>query len=47
MYEVISIEFCLEDARLIIRTKDCTGTGARHTNIIFYQVLAYSFDDIK
>lgn len=47
MYEVISMEFCLEDSRLIIKTKNCTGTGTQHTNITFYQVLAYSFDDIK
>ena len=46
MYEVISIGFCPEDARLIIKTKDCASGVERYNNIVFFQVLAYGFDDI-
>lgn len=47
MYEVISIGFCLENVSLIVKIKNHVGTETQYVDIVFYQVLAYSFDCIE
>lgn len=46
MMEVISVEFFLHEAKLVIKTKRCADNNTKLVNIIFSDVYAYEFDEI-